>query len=59
MQDHFKYRPVVMEAYPSGHFPVFEGFNHMQFQIRDAKGFADMLVTVMEKGQLPPLPFLR
>ena len=59
VEDHFKYRTAVMEAYPSGHFPVFEGFDHMQYQIRDAKGFADMLVTVMETGQLPPLPFLR
>ena len=59
VEDHFKYRDAVMKAYPEGHFPVFEGFNHMQFQIRDPEGFAGMLVSIMEKGTLPELPFLR
>lgn len=58
IEDHFKYRDAVMEAYPQGHFPVFEGYNHMQYQIRDPKGFADLLVSVMEKNQIPDLPFL-
>ena len=39
--------------------PVFEGYNHMQYQIRDPEGFARMLETVMAEIRLPPLPFLR
>ena len=39
-EDHFKYRQTVMEAYPCGNYPIFEGYNHMQLQIRDPKGFA-------------------
>ena len=31
--------------YPHGHFPVFQNFNHMQYQIKDPKGFAEMLDT--------------
>ena len=58
-EDHFKYRGAVMQAYPHGNFPVFEGMNHMQFQIRDPRGFAGMLESVMEKGSLPELPFAR
>ena len=58
-EDHFKYRGAVMQAYPHGNFPVFEGMNHMQFQIRDPQGFAGMLESVMEKGSLPELPFAR
>ncbi len=37
-EDHFKYRAAVMQAYPAGNFPVFDGYNHMQYQIRDPKG---------------------
>ena len=58
-EDHFKYRDAVMRAYPDGHFPVFEGYNHMQYQIRDPQGFADMLVSIMERDSLPELPFVR
>ena len=58
-EDHFKYRENVIKTYPRGNFPVFEGFNHMQYQIRDPEGFANMLRSVMEKNELPPLPFLR
>ena len=58
-EDHFKYRDAVMAAYPHGHFPVFEGYNHMQYQIRDPKGFAVMLVSIVENGELPNLPFAR
>lgn len=57
-EDHFKYRSAVMAAWPQGHFPVFEGYNHMQFQIRDPRGFASMLRMVVEKNELPELPFL-
>lgn len=59
VEDHFKYRDAVKEAYPQGNFPVFDGMNHMQYQIRDPKGFAEMLVSVMEKNCLPELPFLK
>ena len=59
IEDHLKYRGNVMKSYPCGHFPVFEGYNHMQYQIRDPKGFAEMLVTVMEKNELPDLSFVR
>ena len=58
-EDHFKYRQAVMEAYPQGHYPVFEGFDHMQYQIRDPKGFAEMLTSIVEQDCMPPLPFVR
>ena len=58
-EDHFKYRDAVRKAYPQGHFPVFEGYNHMQYQIRDPRGFAGMLVSVMEQDSLPELSFVR
>ena len=45
IEEHFKYRDAVMKAYPHGHFPVFQNFNHMQYQIKDPKGFAEMLDT--------------
>lgn len=58
-EEHFRYRDAVMKAYPESHFPIFEGYNHMQYFIQDPKGFADMLVSVMEKNCLPNLPFLK
>ena len=48
-----------MSAYPRGNFPVFEGFNHMQYQIIDPKGFAEALRSIDARGRLPELPFLR
>ena len=59
IEDHFKYRQSVMEAYPCGHYPVFEGYNHMQYQIRDPKGFAEMLAHIAESDCMPELPFIR
>ena len=59
IEDHYKYRDAVMKAYPGANYPVFEGCNHMQYQIRDPKGFSEMLRSVMEKNCLPNLPFLR
>ena len=56
-EEHIKYRPAVMKAYPHGNFPVFQGYNHMQFQIRDPKGFAQMLTEIMERNRMPELPF--
>lgn len=57
-EDHFKYRDAVMQCYPYGNFPIFDGFNHMQYQICDPKGFAEMLECIIETGKLPELPFL-
>lgn len=48
-----------MKAYPKAHYPVFEGYNHMQYQIRDPKGFAEMLDSIIEKNEIPELPFLK
>ena len=58
-EEHFKYRDAVMKAYPCAHFPVFEGYDHMQYQIRDPRGFAEMLTHIMEGGGMPELPFVR
>ena len=58
-EDHFKYREAVMKAYPDGNFPVFEGHKHMQYQITDPRGFAQMLRSLAERGCLPELPFMR
>ena len=59
IEDHFKYRQAVMEAYPCGHYPVFEGYDHMQYQIRDPKGFAEMLAHIAERDCMPELLFIR
>lgn len=56
-EDHYKYRAAVKESYPKANYPVFKGHNHMQFQIRDPKGFAEMLVSIIEKNEIPRLPF--
>ena len=58
-EEHFKYRNAVMQTYTYGNFPVFEGFNHMQYQIRDPKGFARMLETMIEADRLPKLGFMK
>lgn len=58
-EDHYKYRDAVMKAYPHGKFPVFDGYNHMQYQIQDPKGFAAMLRWVIEQDTLPELPNLK
>lgn len=58
-EDHFKYRDAVMKAYPYGHFPVFEGNNHMQYQICDPQNFAKMLISIMKQDKMPNLPFIR
>lgn len=58
-EDHYKYRAAVMEAYPQGHFPVFQGHDHMQYQIRDPRGFSQMLAFLIERGDIPDLPFVR
>ena len=53
IEEHFKYRNAVMQTYIHGNFPIFEGFNHMQYQIRDPEGFARMMETIIETGRLP------
>ena len=58
-EEHMKYRDAVMRAYPMGRYPIFEGFNHMQYQIRDPRGFAEMLRSIAETGEMPELPFLK
>ena len=57
-EDHFKYRAAVQAAYPHANYPVFEGYQHMQYQIRDPKGFAALLRAVIAGTGLPKLPFL-
>ena len=59
IEEHFKYREAVMKAYPYGNYPVFDKFNHMEYQIRDPKGFAEMLTGIIEKDTLPRLKFLQ
>ena len=59
IEDHFKCRQAVMKAYPCGNYPVFVGYNHMQYQIRDPKGFAEMLAHIAERDCMPELPFIR
>ena len=59
IEDHFKYRQAVMKAYPFGNYPVFEGDNHMQYQIRDPKGFAEMLTYITGHDCMPKLSFVR
>ena len=58
-EDHFKYRDNVMKSYPYVNYPIFEGYNHMQFQIRDPNGFANMLESIIEKNKMPNLPFMK
>ena len=58
VEDHFKYRKVVKKAYPYGNYPVFEGYNHMQYQIQNPKGFAAMLESIMDENKIPELPFV-
>ena len=59
IEDHFKYRQAVMEAYPYGNYPVFEGYNHMQYQICHPRGFAEMLTCIAKCDGMPKLPFIR
>lgn len=59
IEEHYKYRSDVMNSYPYAHYPVFEGHNHMQYQIKDPKGFAETLVSVIENNKIPQLSFLK
>ena len=57
IEEHFKYRNAVMQTYIYCNFPVFEGFNHMQYQIQNPEGFSRMLETIIETDRLPELAF--
>ena len=59
IEEHMKYRPAVMQAYPAANFPIFADFNHIQYQIRDPKGFAEMLCFIAEHDRMPELEFIR
>ena len=59
IEDHFKYRDNVMKSYEYGNFPVFNDYDHMQFQIKDPEGFANMLESVINENKLPELSFLK
>lgn len=41
-----------MQTYIYGNFPVFEGFNHMQYQIQDPEGFSVMLEKIIETEKI-------
>lgn len=59
-EEHYKYRADVIKSYPNANYPVFEGYNHMQFQIRDPEGFAEMLVSIIKNNEIPQnLGFLK
>ena len=58
-EEHFKYRNALMQTYIHGNFPVFEEFNHMQYQIQNPKGFARMLEMIIETDRLPELAFCK
>ncbi len=58
IEDHYPCREDVMRRYPKASYPVFEGLNHMEFTIRDPRGFADAMLNIMQTGKLPPLEFL-
>lgn len=59
IEEHYKYRAAVMNAYPKGNYPVFDGYNHMQYQIQNPQGFAEMLCSIIESNALPKLPNLK
>ena len=59
IEDHFKYRQAVMNAYPYGNYPIFEGYEHMQYQICHPRGFAEMLTCIAKCDGMPKLPFIR
>jgi len=44
----------------SGRFPVFEGQENVQCQLRDSQGVADTLIyRGREQDRMPELPFIR
>lgn len=53
IEEHYKYRDAVKQSYPHGNFPVFKNMNHMQFQIKQPKEFANMLKLIITNNTLP------
>ena len=47
-----------MKAYPYANYPAFNGYNHMEYQIKDPAGFANMLRSIIENDRLPDISFL-
>lgn len=58
IEEHIKYRNAVIQVYTYGKFPIFNNFNHMQYQIQEPEKFAEMLEEIIENDRLPELPFL-
>lgn len=59
IEDHYKYRADVMKTYPYAHYPVFEGYNHMQYQILSSEDFAKTLDFIIENNAMPRLAFMK
>ena len=57
----FPFYPLCMEhcIYPCGNYPVFEGYDHIQYQIHAPQEFVQMPSSIMEQGEMPELPFIR
>ena len=53
------FRQGDVGALSYGNYPIFEGYEHMQYQIRDPKGFAGMLAYIAERDCMPELSFIR
>lgn len=53
IEEHLKYREALMKRYQYGNFPVFEGKNHMELQIREPKGFSEILRFVIKNNRMP------
>ncbi len=58
IEDHYKYRDNVMKTYEYASYPLFDGYNHMEYQIKDPKGFARMLEYIINNNAFPNLDFL-
>ncbi len=59
IEDHFKYRDNVMKSYSNAHFPIFDNYNHMQYQIKNPKCFSYMLLSIIENNEMPAMDFLK
>lgn len=56
IEEHYKYRDAVRNAYPYSNFPVFENNNHMQMQILNPEDFAEMLDLIICTGEIKNSP---
>ncbi len=48
-----------MKSYQNANFPVFDGYNHAQYQMQDPNGFAEKLKTIIEINNMPDLLFMK